>query len=127
VRRALAFLLLSAVVAGCDSSSTPTTAPPGAPTTTIVNDTCDLLAADTADYLDTVIDVLDQTTLDEIRDREAWPEALVAVQQLGAELDARSDAMRCDRGTVQAAAIAGASLDADTELARYLLDLLGLG
>ena len=80
-----------------------------------------------ADYLESLMEVLDQTTLDEIRDRDSWPEALVALKQQGSDLDARSAAMRCDPAAVQAAAFDAARLDPESDLALYLLDLLGRG
>lgn len=116
------------VVAACDSgTATPTTSPPGVPTTTttIEDDTCGRLAADTATYLETLIEVLDQVTLDEARDPSAWPEALIALEQQGHDLDARAAEMRCDPGQVQTAAFLAADLDPDSDLARYLLALMG--
>lgn len=120
--------LLAVVVAGCDSGpATPTTAPPGVSTTstTIESDTCSRLAADTARYLTAVIEVLDRVTLDEARHRETWSEGMLALEQQGKDLDLRSAAMRCDRGEVQTAAFLGADLDPDSDLARYLLALMG--
>lgn len=125
----LTVAVLALLLASCDSAtSTPTTADPSLPstTTTIENDTCGRLAVDTARYLESVVEVLDDTTLAETRDRELWPEGLVALEQQGEALDARSDAMRCDRGQVQSAAFFAADLDPDSDLARYLLSLLGL-
>lgn len=121
-------LLLAVVLAACDSApAIPTTVPPDIPTTTttIVNDTCNRLAQDTADYLETVFVVLDQTTLDEARDRAAWPEAMFALEQQGKDLDARSEAMRCDRALIQEAAFLLADIDPDSGLGRYLLELMG--
>ena len=125
--RVLLFILTSVLVlAACDSGTvSPTTAPPGVTTTTIENDTCARLARDTATYLETLIEVLDQVTLDEIRDREAWPESLQAMEQQGKDLDSRAEDMRCDRGEVQTAAFLAADLDPDSDLGRYLLDLMG--
>ena len=121
---AVAGLLLA--LAACDSGTvSPTTAPPGVTTTTIENDTCTRLARDTAEYLQTLIEVLDQITLEEIRDREAWPESLQAMEQQGKDLDSRAEDMRCDRGEVQTAAFLAADLDPDSDLARYLLSLMG--
>lgn len=121
---------LSAITASCDSGpATPTTAPPGVPTTTttIPADTCGLLAADTAEYLEILIAVLDEATLAEVRDRAAWPEALAALELQGHDLDARAEAMRCDPAEIQTMAFRTAELDPDSELARYLLTLLGQG
>lgn len=124
----IAFVLVALVLAACDSGpATPTTAPPGQPTTTttIQNDTCARLAEDTARYLETVVEVLDDLSLDEVRDPSAWPEPMVALQQQGDDLDARAEAMRCDRAEIQTAAFAIARLDPDSGLADYLLVLLG--
>jgi hypothetical protein len=120
-------LLVSLVVlVACDSGTvSPTTTPPGVTSTTIENDTCTRLARDTATYLQTLIEVLDQVTVDEIRDREAWPEALQAMEQQGKDLDSRAAEMRCDPGEVQTAAFLAADLDPDSDLARYLLTLMG--
>lgn len=90
-----------------------------------MNDTCTLLAQDTATYLETVMVVLDQVTLDEVRDRAAWPEAMIALEQQGKDLDTRSAAMRCDRARIQEAAFLLADLDPESGLGRYLLDLMG--
>lgn len=128
-RLPLLILALVLTVAACDSStpSIPTTAPGSTTSTTIEDDTCARLAQDTAKYLETVVEVLDIVTLDELRDREAWPEALIALEQQGEDLDIRSDAMRCDRAEVQATAFRIARLDPDSDLARYLLDLFEAG
>ncbi|OFW64657.1 MAG: hypothetical protein A2135_04050 [Actinobacteria bacterium RBG_16_67_15] len=126
--RITALIVMLMVLAACDSGTvSPTTSPPGVPTTTttIVGDTCGRLAEDTAVYLETLVEVLDEVTLDETRDRDAWPEALVAMEQQGHDLDARAAEMRCDPGQVQTAAFLAADLDPDSDLARYLLDLMG--
>jgi hypothetical protein len=126
-RFALLTVVMALLAVACDNGpASPTTAPPGpTTTTTIVNDTCGSLAQDTADYLESVIEVLDQVTLAEARDREAWPEGMVALEQQGKDLDARAAAMRCDPGQVQTAAFLAANLDPDSDLAHYLLALLG--
>ncbi len=126
IRSRLALATVVAIaVAACDSGTvSPTTSLPGT-STTIENDTCGRLAADTARYLETLIEVLDQVTLDETRDREQWPEALLAMEEQGRDLDARLEEMRCDPGEVQTAAFLGADLDPDSDLARYLLTLMG--
>jgi len=130
VPRRLPILAVAAVIviAACDTGpAIPTTADPGTPstTTTIENDTCGRLAADTARYLESLVEVLDEVTLEEIRDREQWPEGLVALEQQGKDLDARAGAMRCDPAEVQTAAFLVADLDPDSDLARYLLALMG--
>ena len=60
-----------------------------------------------------MVQVLDQTSLVELQERESWPEALVALQQQGQDLDTRAQAMRCDPATVQEGAFAVARLDAE--------------
>jgi hypothetical protein len=125
--RWLALGLICAVVVACDTSSpTLTTAPPGAPTTTIVDDTCDRLATDVARYLELVVDVLDDTPLETFRDPDSWPEALFALQQQGEALDLRAAAMGCDPAEVQARAFARSGARPDSGLASYLLGLLGI-
>jgi len=127
-RLVLLAVLVASIAAGCDSgTATPTTSPPGVSTTTttIENDTCGRLAEATARYLELVVEVLDDATLAETRDPALWPEGLVALEQQGKDLDARSEKMRCDRGEVQTAAFLAADLDPDSELAHYLLQLLG--
>ncbi|WKZ82474.1 MAG: hypothetical protein QY307_10385 [Acidimicrobiia bacterium] len=123
----LAAVVLALAACSTPSAPIPTTAPPGTPSTvtTIEDDTCGLLATDTARYLESVMAVLDQTTLDEARDRESWPEGMVALEQMGKDLDLRSQAMRCDRARVQTQAFEEARLDPQSELAQYLLHLLG--
>jgi len=126
VKRAV--ILLALALVACDSSTpTPTTAPPGpTTTTTIQNDTCERLAADMADWLEVFIEVLDQTSAQDVADPERWPEPVVAMFQEGDALDARGAALECDPGALQADAFRRASLDPDSELARYLMGLLGL-
>lgn len=127
MRRSLVLLGLL-WIAACDSAQPlPTTSPPDQPstTTTIVSDTCEELAKDTADYLDLVLRVLDDTTVDELRDPGQWSEALIAVQQQGHDLDLRAEAMRCDRGLLQERAFYLADLDPEGPLGAFLLDLLG--
>lgn len=128
VKRAV--ILIVFVLAACDSGTTvptPTTAPPGpTTTTTIVNDTCDRLAEDMAEWLEVLIEVLDATPAQVVADPEVWPEALVALQQQGGALDARGAALECDPGALQAKAFRQADLDPDSATARYLMGLLGL-
>jgi len=125
VKRAV--LVLVVLLAACDSGTAiPTTAAGPTTTTTIENDTCERLAADTADYLEVVIEVLDLTRATELADPERWTEALVAIQQQGAQLDARAEIMECDLVELQAAAFRRARLDPDSPLSHYLLRLWGL-
>ncbi len=126
--RISALVLFGVLFAACDTGTViPTTSPPGVPTTTttVKNDTCGRLAADTARYLETLVEVLDQLTLEETRDRESWPESLFAMEQQGKDLDTRASEMRCDAGEVQTAAFLAADLDPDSDLAQYLLTLMG--
>lgn len=100
---------------------------PSGTTTTLANDTCDRLATDTARYLELVVAVLDETPLDDFRDREAWTESLLALKEQGDLLDTRADRMRCDPARIQAEAFARARLDPESGLAAYLLEWLGQG
>lgn len=120
--------VLALWLTACTSAApTLTTAPPGpTTTTTIVNDTCEQLARDAADYLEVVVRVLDETSAEVLADPARWPEALVALQQQGSVLDRRAEAMRCDRADMQAAVFALADIDPRSPLARYLAELLGL-
>jgi hypothetical protein len=119
---------LAVVLAACSSAApAPTTAPPGpTTTTTIFRDTCDRLASDAADYLEVVVQVLDETPTDVFTDPARWPEALVALQQQGADLDTRAQAMECDPAAIQAAAFAAAKIDPKSALGVHLADLLGI-
>ncbi|HSM01505.1 MAG TPA: hypothetical protein VK960_03550 [Acidimicrobiia bacterium] len=124
-----AAILIALVIVGCDSPTPapPTTAPPGpTTTTTIEDDTCARLAADMADWFEILIEVLDEMDARDLADPERWPEPIVALQQEGDSLDARGAALECDPGALQADAFRRASLDPDSELARYLMGLLGL-
>ena len=119
------------IFAGCDSNTPaiPTTAPPGVTTTstTIPGDTCEMLAADMGEYLELVVTVLDDTSLADFRDRESWPEGLIALENQGRDFDARSDAMRCDLARLQEGAFFSANLDPDGPLSQYLFELFGRG
>lgn len=124
-----AAILIVLVLVACDSPTPapPTTAPPGpTTTTTLENDTCARLAADMADWFEILIEVLDEMDARDLADPERWPEPIVALQQEGDSLDARGAALECDPGALQADAFRRASLDPDSELARYLMGLLGL-
>lgn len=124
-----AAILIALVLVACDSPTPapPTTAPPGpTTTTTLENDTCARLAADMADWFEILIEVLDEMNARDLADPERWPEPIVALQQEGDSLDARGAALECDPGALQADAFRRASLDPDSELARYLMGLLGL-
>ena len=125
--RRLVPLLVVALSACHSAAPTPTTAPGSTTSTTIVNDTCSLLARDAATYLEVVIQVLNDTPTDVFTDRSQWPEALIALQQQGDDIDSRAVAMRCDRAEMQAAVFALADVDPQSSLARYLAELLGLG
>lgn len=125
--RSLLVVLCVVALAACDSSTpTLTTIDPSEPTTTLVDDTCDRLATDTARYLELVVAVLDETALDEFRDRETWTEPLHALEEQGEILDTRAERLGCDPARLQADAFAQARLDPESGLSAYLLDLLGL-
>jgi hypothetical protein len=114
-------------IAACDPSTpTLTTMDPSAPTTTLLNDTCERLATDTARYLELVVAILDETPLDEFRDREAWTEPLFALEEQGDILDSRAERMACDPARIQAQAFAQARLNPQSGLSQYLLELWGM-
>lgn len=123
-------LVAACVIAlvACDPSTPAlTTMDPSGTTSTLIDDTCDRLATDTARYLELVVAVLDETPLDEFRNRESWTEPLLALEEQGDLLDARTDRMRCDPARIQADAFARARLDPESGLSAYLLELLGQG
>lgn len=127
MKRAAILIVLMLVACDSPTPTPPTTAPPGpTTTTTLENDTCARLAADMADWFEILIEVLDEASAQDIADPERWPEPIVALFQEGDSLDARGAALECDPGALQADAFRRASLDPDSELARYLMGLLGL-
>lgn len=124
--RTLLVAVCVVALAACDPGTpTLTTTDPSDPTTTLADDTCDRIATDTARYLELVVAVLDETPLDEFRDREAWTEPLFALEEQGEVLDGRSDRMGCDPARIQAEAFARAQLDPESGISVYLLELLG--
>lgn len=98
--------------------------PSSTTTTTIENDTCERVAADTVRYLDDLVDELDDTRLREFTDRGGWPEGLVELERAGRDLDIRVRALRCDPAEIQQRAFAEADLDPDGPLSERLLELL---
>lgn len=122
-RPAAAFVL---VVAACSPSvAEPTaTVPSSTTTTTIENDTCERVAADTVRFLDDLISELDETRLREFADRQAWPEDLIDLERSGRDLDIRVRALRCDPAVIQQTAFAEADLDPKGPLSERLLELL---
>lgn len=120
-------LVLVLVVAGCTSSSNEPTGPTSSTsttTTTIDNDTCDRVAKDTAEYLDDLIDTLDETRLRVLTDVDAWPQDLRDLQRAGKDLDLRVNALRCDPVQIQQFAFAQADLDPNGPLSEELLRVL---
>jgi hypothetical protein len=121
-------LLVTAVLvfAACDSNADPgpTTSSSSTTTTTIENDTCDRVAADTATYLEDLIDTLDETRLEELVDVEAWGGGLRGLQRAGKDLDLRVGALRCDAVEIQQRAFAEADLIPDGPLSAQLLEML---
>ena len=115
------------LVAACDSSPAVETAPPpetSSTTTTIDDDDCEKVAEATVDFLEDLIDELDETRLRELLDRGAWPEDLADLERQGRDLDLRSEALRCDPAVIQQHAFREADLDPDGPLSEYLLELL---
>jgi hypothetical protein len=125
--RFLLTLALALLVAACDSSSSDPTGPTtslSTTTTTIENDTCERVAADTVRYLERLLDTLDETRLRELTDVESWPSELRDLQRSGKDLDLRVAALRCDRAAIQQYAFAEADLTPHGPLSEELLELL---
>ena len=125
--RFLLALALVLSVAACDSSSSDPTGPTtslSTTTTTIENDTCERVAADTVDYLERLLDILDETRLRELTDVESWPPELRDLQRSGKDLDLRVAALRCDPVAIQQHAFAEADLTPHGPLSEELLELL---
>lgn len=121
----MSLLLLVVLVACAPGAAEPTvTTHVASTTTTIPNDTCDDVTDDAIGYLETVIDVLDRTRLRDFVDPERWSEELIDLKQAGKDLDLRVRALRCDAGTVQATALAGAELAPEGALGARLVGLL---
>ena len=125
-------LALVLVLAACDGGGTTTTG--GGPTTssTIIVTTpttdpgedCRRLAEDAYEYLAAVVEELQGVTVEQLDDREQWPQALVDFEAQGEELDRRADEFGCDPGAVQQEVLVRAAALQSTGLGRLLLDLL---
>jgi len=130
VRPTAALFSLLILVAACDSSSTPSTTAIGTTTststttTTIPNDTCERVAEDTVDFLEDLIDELDETSLVALSDPANWPDDLRRLDRAGMDLDLRVAALRCDPAEIQGAALAEADIAPDGPLSALLLELL---
>lgn len=123
--RSFPVLLLCVVLVACDSGAEPgPTTSTSTTTTTIDNDTCDRVGADTASYLEDLIDTLDETRLRELLDVEGWGEELRDLQRAGKDLDLRVTALRCDPIVIQQRAFAEADMTPNGPLSAELLDLL---
>lgn len=122
---ALALVLAVALVA-CDGGETdpgPTTSS-STTTTTIDNDTCDRVGGDTVAYLEALIDTLDETSLEELIEPDAWGEDLRDLHRLGKDLDLRVTALRCDPVAIQQRAFRDADMTPGGPLSGRLLELL---
>lgn len=123
-------LSLVLLVTACESSAEPSTSVPGTTTststttTTIPNDTCERVAEDTVDFLEDLIDELDDTSLAVLSDPATWPDDLRALDRAGMDLDLRVAALRCDPTEIQGAALAEADIAPDGPLSSLLLELL---
>jgi len=129
--RLLIGLVLLLGLAACSGGGTIPTAPPDSTTpvsttpTTDPGAECRNLAEDAVAYLEDVVDGLGEVTAAQLADRGQWPEALVALEARGEELDRRSDELGCDPGAVQQEVVLrAAALEGKGPVARLLLDLL---
>lgn len=93
-------------------------------TTTIINDNCELVATDTVAFLDSLIRVLDDTRLEEFKDRAAWPEDLSDLERASRDLDIRAGFLACDPALIQQRALDEANLDPRGPLSEGLIDEL---
>lgn len=124
---ALALVLLAASCDSGDSTPTTTTFVPTTfviTTTTIPSDTCDNVTADAALFLEELVEVLDETSLDTFTESERWPRELQELRQEGIALDERVGVLGCDAAAVQGGAFARADVDPDGPLADRLIELL---
>lgn len=106
-------------IVSSSTTSMPTT------TTTIDDDTCEDVADDSADFLEDLVEALDEAGFREVVDQDVWSEDLRSVQQAGRDLDLRATALRCDPAAIQAAALEEADLDPEGRIATLLVELLG--
>lgn len=123
-----AVLLLALALLACDSSPAvdtgATTTTHDTTTTTIDNDTCQRVAEDTTEYLERLIDTLDDTRLRVLLDTGEWPQNLRELQRQGKDLDLRVAALRCDPAAIQEYAFTLADMAPGGPLSEQLLDLL---
>ena len=89
-----------------------------------MDDTCDRVGADTVSFLNTLIRVLDDTRLAEFKDRGAWPEDLIDLEQASRDLDIRVAALGCDPAEIQQRALDEADLVPGSPLSEGLIDVL---
>jgi len=127
----LRFIALAAVVvavAACDSATdlavpgSTTTA--SSTTTTIEDDNCERVASDTVAFLDSLIRVLDDTRLAEIKERRVWPDDLRDLEQTGTDLDLRVAVLGCDPASIQQHALREANLIPGGPLSEGLIAVL---
>lgn len=119
-------VVLALLLAACDSGDAepgPTTSAPTT-TTTIDDDTCDRVGEDTVEYLEDLIDTLDETRLAELVDIESWGQDLRDLQRAGQDLDLRVTALRCDPVAIQQRAFREADMTPRGPLSGRLLTLL---
>lgn len=119
-----AFAML--VIAACDSAETePTTSTASSSTTTTIeNDTCERVAEDTVEFLNSLIRELDDTRVAELREREDWPDELRDLDRTGNDLDIRVTALGCDPVAIQQQALSDADLVPGGPLSEGLIELL---
>ena len=123
--RAAALTVAVLVFAACSSSSSsgPTTTT-SSTTTTIVDDTCERVGGDTVSFLNRLIQVLDDTRLEEFKDREDWPEDLIDLERSSRDLDIRVTALGCDPAKIRQRALDEANLVPGGPLSEGLIDVL---
>ena len=126
--RFIALVAVVVAVAACDSATDlavpGSTATTSSTTTTIEDDTCERVAADTVAFLDSLIRVLDDTRLAEFKERRAWPDDLRDLEQTGTDLDIRVAALGCDPAAIQQRALQEANLIPGGPLSEGLIAVL---
>jgi len=123
--RFLALVLAVLAVGACtsDEPAGPTSSTSSS-TTTIVDDTCDRVAEDTVAFVEALLAELDTTRLIEFRERADWPDELVRLERLGADLDIRVDALGCDADGIRLAVLERADLSSAGPLSEGIVEFL---
>lgn len=119
-----ALVVVFLAVVACESGTVGPTTSTSSTTTTIENDTCDRVAADTVSFLDSLIKELDDTRLAEFRDSADWPEDLRNLERAGRDLDIRVAALGCDPVAIQQRALDEANLIPEGPLSEGLIGVL---